>query len=595
MSGLRAFISLLAVGFCAAAAGGSALAQPSGNSELIKICSKKKPQYCEYGTGGDIMEGAYYSLVQSCGMKLFRMADWTVRSVRVDEQPVEQCPIAPLAAGGGKEAPRPEVAPQAESSCPAKSAPPGSEQERCENVAVYGSATVGLGILPYVIPAFAKLHKYDASVESHRRHVGGADAVTVYSLQSQSPDRACLKLTVSSGLSKGGVEKFIAGQVDIAMSSGPLSDDELDQINRRLQNKPRMRQEIEHVVGLDALSLVVHPRNKVDALGFCDAAKIFEGARTNWSKFGGADAPVNPRYRRDQAASYKQFRDLSVQHCNIEPHVMGENLFGNFKELTEKLAADAEGLGVVPRAFADGSEKVKTLRLKDTCGMELHATPFNVSTEDYVLTRKLYVMTAADLPCIAERLVRFMEADNGAGKALAEGNSLLSAEDTEGRAIGVNIAVQPVDARSRDGTAPETAEDRKSWEQFQKDLASAARLSSTFRFKPSLAELDERGVSEALRLAAYLRDLATARDAIPRTLILAGFADGDGSIDACRRTALERAQNVREKLKELGVHRYVKEILIKGYGKILPLACNDKDIGKEKNRRVEAYLTPPPR
>ncbi len=40
----------------------------------------------------------------------------------------------------------------------------------------------------------------------------------------------------------------------------------------------------------------------------------------------------------------------------------------------------------------------------------------------------------------------------------------------------------------------------------------------------------------------------------------------------------------------LGAQRYARDLKVEGFEKILPFACNDTELGRQKNRRVEVFL-----
>ncbi len=40
----------------------------------------------------------------------------------------------------------------------------------------------------------------------------------------------------------------------------------------------------------------------------------------------------------------------------------------------------------------------------------------------------------------------------------------------------------------------------------------------------------------------------------------------------------------------LGAQRYARDLKVEGFGKVLPVACNDTELGRQKNRRVEVFL-----
>lgn len=73
-------------------------------------------------------------------------------------------------------------------------------------------------------------------------------------------------------------------------------------------------------------------------------------------------------------------------------------------------------------------------------------------------------------------------------------------------------------------------------------------------------------------------------------LLLLGFADAVGSFEVNLTLARNRANSVRDALLKAGANLDPAAILVKGYGELMPVACNSSDLGREKNRRVEVYL-----
>ena len=71
-----------------------------------------------------------------------------------------------------------------------------------------------------------------------------------------------------------------------------------------------------------------------------------------------------------------------------------------------------------------------------------------------------------------------------------------------------------------------------------------------------------------------------------------GHTDNTGSADVNRRLSNERANSVRKALIDRGIEK--KRLRAKGYGPDKPIADNDSDSGRTKNRRVEFKITKGP-
>jgi phosphate transport system substrate-binding protein len=109
---------------------------------------------------------------------------------------------------------------------------------------------------------------------------------------------------------------------------------------------------------------------------------------------------------------------------------------------------------------------------------------------------------------------------------------------------------------------------------------SGKRLSLDFRFQKNSAELDNRGLRDLERLLAFYRENGQTR------LVLVGFSDGRGSAAQNAKLSLERAKKIADELRQRGV----PAVDLEAMGSELPVASNDSDAGREKNRRVEVWL-----
>ena len=117
-------------------------------------------------------------------------------------------------------------------------------------------------------------------------------------------------------------------------------------------------------------------------------------------------------------------------------------------------------------------------------------------------------------------------------------------------------------------------------------LDGAERLSPTFRFRTGAAGLDASSRASAL-------GLAEAREAgvfDGRTLIFAGFSDGDGGADVNLRIARDRAETVLAAVRALAETAEGITLQAAAFGEALPMGCDDSDWGRQVNRRVEVWL-----
>ena len=115
-----------------------------------------------------------------------------------------------------------------------------------------------------------------------------------------------------------------------------------------------------------------------------------------------------------------------------------------------------------------------------------------------------------------------------------------------------------------------------------KEVSGAGRLSLNFHFLAGTSQLDENASGDLDRLVELLADPTYQQ----RSLLLFGFSDSAGGARKNIALSKDRAKAVADQLQMRGI----KPSVVNGFGKDLPIASNDTEDGREKNRRVEVWL-----
>ena len=106
----------------------------------------------------------------------------------------------------------------------------------------------------------------------------------------------------------------------------------------------------------------------------------------------------------------------------------------------------------------------------------------------------------------------------------------------------------------------------------------------TYNERANLASMVER-------LDGALNGVAATLKEYNQTMVeVVGHTDSIGSDEVNQRLSEQRANSVAQYLAAQGVQRERMEIL--GMGKRMPIADNNTDAGRAKNRRVEIHLIP---
>lgn len=239
-----------------------------------------------------------------------------------------------------------------------------------------------------------------------------------------------------------------------------------------------------------------------------------------------------------------------------QPLVANAERFESTEALSRAVATDALGIGFVGLA---GVGNAKPLAVSDHGTQPLVPTRLTVATEDYLLSRRLFLYQRNDAGPLARELVEFAMG--------ARGQQVVDA-------IGfVSQDVQALAVAPRDDVSSE----------YLALTAGARRLSVNFRFGSGVAFLDSKALRDVDRLGAWLHE--------PQQhgleLVLIGFADGNES-NPYQALSLsnDRVDYVAQQL----VGRGVGAARVRGMGHAGRVADDATAVGRQRNRRVEAWV-----
>jgi phosphate transport system substrate-binding protein len=206
-------------------------------------------------------------------------------------------------------------------------------------------------------------------------------------------------------------------------------------------------------------------------------------------------------------------------------------------------------------------------------------TAFSVKTEEYPLFRRLYLYNRSDMT-------------NPLGQQLIDFAMSPAADEVIARSGFIDLGVvrepQALDGlRGKALLAPNPdAFESGVMREMLAAMVEYDRLSTTFRFSPGSAKLDERGQIDISRLATYLETQPAGTK-----VLFVGFTDDVGEFTSNRSLSESRAVQMAETLKSYAGERLANvELAATGFGEIAPSACNSADSGRSINRRVEVWI-----
>ena len=340
------------------------------------------------------------------------------------------------------------------------------------------------------------------------------------------------------------------GSVDVGMASRKIKADETAALAKLGDMTAPSN---EHVLGLDGIAVIVHPGNPIASLTVDQVGAIFTGVVTDFAKAGGAAGPIKVLARDDKSGTYDTFKALVLGKT---PLVDGAKRFEDSAALSAEVANDPAGIGFVGLATIGGA---KAVAVGPAGGVALIPNRMTVATEDYILSRRLYLYVAASSP--KPDVARFVQFANS-----PEGQKLVEA-----------AGFVPLTIRQEQSAVPSGAPSG-----YDALVGKALRLSVNFRFRTGSADLDNRGLADLDRVTEFLASSSVQAD----RLMLLGFADSRGGEAMNLKLSEGRAKTVAAALAQRGV----KAGVVRGFGTAIPVADNSTPEGQEKNRRVEAWV-----
>ncbi|WP_440064618.1 substrate-binding domain-containing protein [Pseudomonas syringae] len=343
-----------------------------------------------------------------------------------------------------------------------------------------------------------------------------------------------------------------AGNADIAASSRPIKDQEAKDLTSLGDLKSAAS---EQTIAIDGVAVIVHPGNPLRQLDTLQLARIFSGEVRNWSEVGGNPGTIHLYVRDEKSGTYETFKDLVL--TKYGKTLLGSAArFESSEQLSDEVSKDINGIGFTG---LPSIRRAKAVAIADGDSRPMLPTVNLIATEDYPLSRRLYFYVPTSPPQRwAQALVRFAQS--------AEGQAIVAQSGFVAQTVQV-LKVQP--------TAQMPAD-------YQALARKAERLSVNFRFAQGSARLDNKAQQDLKRVADYLKTSGK----LDQHVTLVGFGDAKSDPERAALLSRLRAMAVRRELLKSGVT--FRDIV--GLGDEMPVATNEIDDGRIKNRRVEVWV-----
>ena len=214
-----------------------------------------------------------------------------------------------------------------------------------------------------------------------------------------------VQISLSGGGSGEGIKALLDKTADIADSSREIKKEEIALAQTR-GVKP-----VAHVVAYDALTPVVHPKNKVTDLSIDQLSQIYQGKITNWKEVGGDDLKIVVISRDSSSGTFESWDHFVMKKVRVTPKA--QMLASNGALLTaiakNRYAIAYLGMGYV-------NKTVKAVKVNG-----LAATAESALTKEYPLSRELYMYTNGEPAGEVAKFIAFVKSVDGQKIVAKEG------------------------------------------------------------------------------------------------------------------------------------------------------------------------------
>ena len=414
-------------------------------------------------------------------------------------------------------------------------------------IRLHGSNTLGSKLGPSLVEAFARQQGF---VGVERKE----PAELEFQISGRRADGSEFKGVVKAHGTNTGRIDLMSGAADVWMASRAATPDEVVQA-KAIGNLHSPQQE--HVVALDGLAIIVHPDNPLGELRVDEIRDAFAGRITDWSQLGGKSGPIKLYGRDDNSGTYDSFKSMVLSDGAA---ISGATRrFESSSDLERFVAEDPAALGFVGFSYIAHSKPL-AVRAEGTAALKPDA--LSVSTEDYLLARRLYFYTAAEASPEVTEFIEFVQST--AGQAIV----------AQAGFVAQNLFVARVQPTPGNPT------------EYYDVIGHADRLSMTIRFRPASSTLDSRALRDIERLSAFMRLPENQH----KELRLAAFSPrAERARLMTLLTLNDRVDHVSQLLATRGVRVSMSRGFVDG-PVVAPLGRADSTV---RNERVEVWLVDP--
>lgn len=438
-------------------------------------------------------------------------------------------------------------------------------------LSIQGSTTLGDELMPKLAQAFLRdeMKAQNTGIRIAEKDERGHSRVYVWGIIPGRSGRQVIEIypSESSTAFQCLAAEGSSRRCDIGMASRPINshDQQAYPILRNASGRLT-----EHVVALDAIAVIVNPRNPVSELSIPQLRAIYSGQVKNWKAVGGFDAPIEFYGRDRDSGTFETFTEKvfgkdALPNNSASPAVPADRQIADSGLIVDAVMRSQNAIGYVSSPMVRAA---KAIAISDGTGPGLLPTGLSIVTEDYPICRRLMLYDWDAPGSLRNAFVQYV--------VFKPGQTLV----TQTPFVELTPKIFPA--------TPPTSAPRA-----YKDLAKEySRVGLSFHFSSEQIDPTAEPISQLDNLARVnvlrLRTFLSQQNRTGNDILLLGFADDSEVGVSGKDLARMRAEVVATSLRAIGV--IVPSENIRDFGAGLPVASNLTAEGRRKNRRVEVWM-----
>ncbi|KIE59314.1 membrane protein [Methylacidiphilum kamchatkense Kam1] len=381
------------------------------------------------------------------------------------------------------------------------------------------------------------------------------------------PDKTQALINIQTQKTTDGFDHLVSAKNELLISCRKIQAEELKRFPFDMTAPDH-----EIVIGQSAIAVLVNKQNPLNSLSLEQLEKIFAGNITHWKEL---NLPYQGKiilFVPDQRSSCSNqtlssfFRHLPVDGARIKAVGVEEVKKAVLENPTSLGIADYPSVSEI--SGANGNVKILSLFMKGAEAFKPNR--FTIGTEEYPLAFRLYLYVTDKNSSWIHKFIHYVLSTQGQKCVSSLGFVGSGIEEASSGSI-------PTKGADEGNIIPLNASER-----YKSLVTGAKRVPFDIRFRFGSKELDNKGIVDIKRLAQFLLEPANK----DKGVLLIGFTDNVGNHTYNLGLSFERAQSVANALKKEGI----TVVNVAGAGEEMPVASNDTEAGREKNRRVEVWL-----